>query len=45
MIARFAQGQARAATSRYLPGSTGQLLDPSAVIRSEMYWESRVYSA
>jgi hypothetical protein len=36
MTARLAHGQARATTSRYRPGSTGQPLDPSAVIRSGM---------
>ncbi len=29
MIVRFAQGQARAATRRYRPGSTGQCRVPS----------------
>ncbi len=38
MIARFAQGHARATTSRYRPGSTGHSFwpDPVRVIRSSM---------
>lgn len=36
MMARLAQGQALATTSRYRPGSTGQPSPPSAVTRSSM---------
>jgi hypothetical protein len=36
MVARLAHGQARLATSRYRPGSTGKPVRPSAVIRVVM---------
>ena len=53
MTVRFAQGQARAATRRYRPGSTGHACAPgdscacsgSATMRSSMYVVSRVYSS
>jgi hypothetical protein len=41
ITARLAHGQARATTSRYRPGSTGQRVDPSEVIRSSSATGSR----